>query len=369
MKSIFFVGARGIPDVMGGVEKMVERLCPLIAERGWNVCVAGAKPHMRSGQYRGGFLWRAPAPGFLANGGLLYLILALFKTFRMRPDIVQLAGLEPAFWLWAYKLTGCKIVVHLGADYHRRPRGRAGRWAIRCANYQLRWADSIITVTPALAKKLRRAGLAHNIHVIGNALDRAENFPERLRAPVRGEYILFVGRISRQQDIHGLIAAFCLFVKSHPHMQLVIVGEWDKSVRRRHMEALGDDRIVTLDSLPRSGLAALYRGARFFVNPSIREGHSNVLLDAISFGCPALLSDFPENRDLRLNAKHYFDPGNIRSTVSALHRAHANPEAFRVDTDRFPQWEDVAEQTIQVYRKLFADNAAERTLQGEPARF
>tara|TARA_R110000824_G_scaffold213074_3_gene399368 strand:+ start:1286 stop:2395 length:1110 start_codon:yes stop_codon:yes gene_type:complete len=366
MKSILVVGARGIPDVEGGVEKNAESLFPLIASRGWSVCVAGRKPYMQASQYRGVSLWCTPTLGFPKIDELLYSILTLFKAFRMRPDIVHLAGLQPAFWLWAYKLIGCKIVVRLGIDYHQRPVSGSRKWAIRCAKYQLRWADNIITVTPALAKKLRTSGIEQDIHVIGNALDRAENLAEGLSTPVNGDYILFVGQISQQKNIHSLIAAFRVFVESHPHMQLVIVGQWDKRAGRKQIEALGDDRIVMLGSLPRSSLAPLYRGARFFVNPSIREGHSNTLLEAISLGCPVLLSDLPENRDLRLNAKHYFSPENMRSMVSALDRAHANPDVFRVNYDRFPQWEEIADQTIHVYEKLIADDTAPRASNGEP---
>lgn len=368
MKTILVVGARGIPDVEGGVEKNAERLFPLLASRDWKVCVAGFKPYMQTGQYRGVSLWCAPSLGLLKIDRLLYTFATLIKAFRMRPDIVHFTGLEAAVLLWAYRLIGCKIVVRYGADCHAHPWSGPRKWTMRCAQYQLRWADKIIAVTPTLAKKLRASGNVQNIHVIGNALDRAENFPEDLRAPVEGDYMLFVGQISQKKNIHSLISAFRVFGKSHPQMQLVIVGEWDKNADRKKIVALGDDRIVMLGSLPRSGLAPLYRGARFFVNPSIREGHSNTLLEAISFGCPLLLSDLPENRDLRLNAKHYFSPGNIRSMVSALNRAHANPDVFRVTKDRFPQWEEIAEQTIHVYEKLFADDTAHQTSQGEPWR-
>ena len=357
MKSILVVGARGIPDVEGGIEKNAESLFPLIADQGWKVCVAGWKPYMQASHYRGVSLWTAPTPGFSKIDELVCAILTWFKALRMRPDIVHLAGLEPALLLWAYKLIGCKIVVRLGADCHQRPWSRAGKLLMRCARYQLRWADSIIAVTPALAKKLQASGIRNDIHVVGNALDRTENLEEGPGTQVNGDYILFVGQIPQQKNIHSLISAFRVFVKSHPKMQLVIVGQWDKRARRKQIEALGDDRIVMLGSLPRSSLASLYRGARFFVNPSIREGHSNTLLEAISFGCPVLLSDLPENRDLRLNAKHYFSPGNMRSMVSALDRAHANPDVFRVNCNRFPQWEKIAEQTIHVYEKLFTDDA------------
>ena len=367
MKSILVVGARGIPDVEGSAEKNVERLFPLIASRGWEVCVAGMKPYMQGGHYRGISLWHAPSLGVRKIDRLLYAVATLIQALRMRPDIVHFTSLESAVLLGAYKLIGCKIVVRYGANCHARPRYWPRNWAMRWAQYQLRWADNIIAVTPALVKKLHRSGNRKNIQVIGNGLDRAEHYPEGLRAPVSGDYILFVGQISQKKNIHSLISAFRVFAKSHPQMQLVIVGDWRKSSDRKQIAALGDDRIVMLGSLPRSALAPLYRGARFFVNPSIREGHSNSLLEAISFGCPVLLSDLPENRDLRLNAKHYFNPGNIRSMISALCRANANPDIFRVIKHRFPQWEEIAEQTIPVYEKLFADESDLQSSQGEPA--
>ena len=358
MKSILVIGARGIPDVIGGVEKNAERLFPLIAGRGWKVCIAGWKPFVRDLQYQGVSLWCAPMPRFLRTSVLLYSILTLFKAIRKRPDLVHFAGLESAILLWAYKLMGCKIVVRLGADCHHRPWSRSAKWVMRCAQFQLRWANNIIAVTPALASKLRSIGITQNIHVIGNGVDPSGNFPHASGSPISGDYILFVGQISQQKNIHGLIAAFLVFVKSHPHMKLVIAGDWDKDSGRKQIEALDDKRIVILGSVPRPQLTPLYCGARFFINPSIREGHSNTLLEAIGFDCPVLLSDLPENRDLRLNAKHYFRPGDVRSMVSALNRANANPDLFRVDSGRFPQWEEIADLTIGVYDRLFANEAA-----------
>gem|GEM_PF-581200 len=368
MKSILVVGVRGIPDVEGGVEKCTERLFPIIAGRGWQVRVAGMKPFIQSRDYRGIALWHAPALGIPKIDRWLYAAATLVKAFRMRPDIVHFTRLEAAQLLWAYRLAGCKIVVRYGADCDARPWSGLRHWATRWAHYQLRWADQIIAVTPALARKLRAGGAAQNIHVIGNALDRAEIFPEGPSAPVRGDYLLFVGQISQKKNIHSLISAYRVFAKRHPDMQLVIVGDWGKNSDRQKILALEDDRIVMLGSLPRSQLAPLYRGARFFVNPSIREGHSNTLLEAISLGCPVLLSDLPENRDLRLNAKHYFNPDNIRSIVSALNRAHANPDGFRVAPDRFPHWEEIADRTIHVYETLFADGAARSSAQRAPSQ-
>ena len=368
MKTILVVGVRGLPEVAGGVETHAERLFPLIARQGWAICVAGMKPFLQSRQYRGVQLWRAPSLGLRKIDRWLYAAATLVKAIRMRPDIVHFARLKSATLLLAYKLIGCKTVVRYGADCDAHPWSGPRKWAMRCAQYQLRWADSIVAQPPALARKLQASGKGGNSHIIVNALDRAADFPADRSAPVQGDYILFVGQISEKKNIQSLVSASRVFAKNHPQMQLVIVGDWSKSADRRKIKALGDERIVMFGSLPRSELAPLYRGARLFVNPSIREGHSNTLLEANSFGCPVLLSDLPGNRVLHLNAKHYFDPGNVRSMVSALNRAHANPDVFRVGSNRFPHWEKIADQTIDVYEQLFADDAARPTSQARRSR-
>lgn len=368
MKSILVVGVRGLPEVEGGVEKHAERLFPLVARQGWSVCVAGLKPFLKPGQYRGVRLWRAPWLGIAKVDRWLYAACTLVKALRMRPDIVHFARLESAALLLAYKLIGCKTVVRYGADCDAHPWSGPRRWVMRCAQFQLRWADSIIALTPALARKLQAAGQTGNIHIIGNALDQPENFPQGPKAPVSGDYILFVGQISQKKNVHSLISAYRVFAKRHPQVKLVIVGKWGRRAERKQIEALDNDGIIMLGALPRSALGPLYRDARFFVNPSVREGHSNTLLEAISAGCPVLLSDLPENRDLRLEAKHYFNPADLRSMVSALGRAHANPDAYRVAPDRFPQWKTIAEQTMAVYRKLFEGDTARRGSQVAPSR-
>ena len=368
MKSILVVGVRGLPEVEGGVEKHAERLFPLVARKGWTIWLAGMKPFLQSGPYDGLRLWRAPSLGVLKVDRWLYAAATLVKAIRIRPDIVHFARLESAALLLAYKLIGCKTVVRYGADCDAHPWTGPRKWTMRCAQYQLRWADSIVALTPALAKKLQASGRRSNIHIIGNALDLPEHFPDDAEPPVSGDYILFVGQISQKKNVHSLISAFRLFAKRHPQVKLVIVGDWGKRAERKQIEALNDDRIIMLGGLPRSELGPLYRGARFFVNPSVREGHSNTLLEAISTGCPVLLSDLPENRDLRLDAKHYFNPADVRSLVSALGRAHANPAAYRVAPDRFPQWEIIAEQTVAVYRKLFAGDAPHRDVQQARSR-
>jgi hypothetical protein len=54
--------------------------------------------------------------------------------------------------------------------------------------------------------------------------------------------------------------------------------------------------------------------------------------------------------------------------ISALNRANANPDAFRVAANRYPQWEAVADRTIDVYEKLFTGDAAQQSSRAVPSR-
>ena len=99
MATVFVVGARGIPDAEGGVEKAVERTFPLFVERGWNVIVAGLRQHISAKTYKGIELYPAPNWRFLGTDKLGYYLFAVSKAIKLKPDIVHLAGLGAALFL------------------------------------------------------------------------------------------------------------------------------------------------------------------------------------------------------------------------------------------------------------------------------
>ena len=369
MKSILVIGARGMPNAVGGVEKHAERLFPRVAARGWDVTLIGLQPSTNLENYADVRLLSAPSVRLFGTDMLFYYVWAFITALKMRPDIVHLSGLGAAFLIWAYRLIGCKIVVRYGAADCLPPKwGALGRSAFHMAEYQLRWADRVIAVTPKLARRLEKSGISQNVHIVGNGLDSSSDHPPRSQPPVAKEYILFVGTVTRQMNLDSLISAFFLFNKSHPDVKLVIAGGWDSIAYRRKIEALAGDKITVVGSKPRIELADYFRNARLFINPSVHECDSNALLEAVGFNCPILLSDIPENRALRLNAKHLFDPHNVESIVRALNRGYANPDSFRVGKEQFPDWDEITDQTIQIYRSMFGDLSPTESKPCKPSR-
>ncbi len=360
MSKIFVVGARGIPDVEGGAEKNAERLFPLLVARGWDVTLAGLRQNIRGSAYRGVKLIGAPSSRILKTDKLLYYVSAVLMALRRRPDIVHMQGLGSAIMLWAYKLMGAHTVVRYGsADYLLPKWGRLGRWGFLAAEYQLRWADAVIAVTPALADRLKARGIAGNVHVIANATDAADAFEEAGIELPRQPYFLAVGRLTVQKNVHRLIEGFNLFAAQRPHVTLAIAGGVDDETYMAQVRPLLGPQVSLLGRLPRSGMGALYGNAHAYVNSSIHEGSSNAVLEAISWRAPVLLSAIPENRDFRLPDHHYFDPEDPTAIAAALARADADRQAFVADRAAFLTWDEVAEKTSAIYRTFgFRPDAA-----------
>ena len=357
--TVMVVGARGIPDVEGGAEKNAEMLFPRIAAAGYRVVLFGLDGVLKGGSYRGVELRRAPNRRVLKTDKLFYYASAIFAARKIKPDIVHLQGLGASLFLWAYKMLGARVVVRYGsADYIVAKWGRIGRLGFRLAEYQTRYADAVIAVAPALARRLSERGIRDNVHVIANAVDEALPIEDAIPTEDHASYrpfILFVGRVTAQKNVHNVIAGFHLFAeRTGTAYTLLVAGGLEDTPYVDGLQSQLNERVVLLGRCNRARLEGLYRDCAVFVNGSMHEGSSNAVLEAIGRGCPVVLSEIAENRDFGLMDDAYFDPASPEAIADALAAAAAAPDRFRVDRDRFMTWSTVTEKTLTIYRAILA---------------
>lgn len=352
---ILVIGSRGLPDVEGGAEKNAECLFPLIASAGIDVTLMGLSKNISSASYKGVKLVPAPTSRFLKTDKILYYVYGLFYALKVRPDIVHFQGLGAAIFLFIYKMLGVKTVVRYGsADYVVGKWGAIARLGFRFSEWQLRFADAIVAVGPALASRLADAGVRDRVHIIANAVDLPVKNGPPPDLPDR-PYVLGVGRLTEQKNFHGLIDGYNRFRdETESPVELLIAGGVDNAGYEQQLKAMASPAVRFVGRIPRSKLGHFYAGAAVYVNSSIHEGNSNAVLEAISWGAPVLLSDIPENRDFGLDDKHYFDPDDAASLDNALRRVFDDREAFIVSPDRFLTWTEVAQRTYGVYSRLVA---------------
>lgn len=103
-----------------------------------------------------------------------------------------------------------------------------------------------------------------------------------------------------------MIAALQELVKTRPQARLLLVGNvldsgYHSFVRRCISEAQLEKQVRIVDFVPRQELGRLLRSADCFLLPSLQEGWSNAIMEAMYCGLPLILSDTGSARDIIKN--------------------------------------------------------------------
>jgi glycosyltransferase involved in cell wall biosynthesis len=227
-------------------------------------------------------------------------------------------GVVPALAAkWRY---GVPFVTTYGFPYSRLRRSRlSGALAARVESLGLQYADAVIVPTPELRAEVEgRVRDPAAIQLIPNGVDTARFAPGG-RAPAADTRILYVGRLSSEKNLETLVAAVA---KLAPRLEarLTLVGDGPLGERLRAAATELGVRLELVPSVDHRELPRLYGEADAFVLPSFVEGHSKVLIEAMSCGLPCVASDIPANRSVLADgaAGLLFDPHDAGALATRL---------------------------------------------------
>jgi len=105
-------------------------------------------------------------------------------------------------------------------------------------------------------------------------------------------------------------------------------------------------------------LSNLYKNAESFVFPSLYEGFGLPAIEAMSYGCPVLLSSIDVFREIADDAASFFDPkspDSIKEKIENLVYSKENKEKFINEAYRQIKkftWKNCANNTLDVYKKI-----------------
>jgi glycosyltransferase involved in cell wall biosynthesis len=148
-------------------------------------------------------------------------------------------------------------------------------------------ADAVTVPSSFAARSFVESGIAkEKVHVIPYGV-RLEKF-KKVADPPRDRFeVLFVGQIGLRKGVPYLLHAFAGL--RHPRKRLRFVGSVDPHIQRV-LERLPQDQVEFLGTQPQAEVARSMSSSHLLVLPSIEEGLSLVLGQAMACGCPVLAS-------------------------------------------------------------------------------
>ena len=176
-------------------------------------------------------------------------------------------------------------------------------------------------------------------------------------------YLLHHGTIQPRKNLKRLIAAFDQMTSHHADLDfdLVLAGQmgWaSDEIVNAASRSRGRGKVILAGVLGDSDLALLIKGATLAVVPSLYEGFSLPMVEAMACGVPTIASRTSCLPEISGNALTYFDPLSIEDMASCMHAVLCNSELSSslrqrgIDRARGFTWERCARETLNVLKKV-----------------
>jgi glycosyltransferase involved in cell wall biosynthesis len=221
------------------------------------------------------------------------------------------------------------------------------------------------------ANEAARLGIvSRNSCIIPNGIDLNEPAIAGATAPTaplemgKRRFLLFLGRVNWEKGLDRLIAAL-------PHIRdcdLIIAGNDEEGYQQRLVAIarhLGVQERITFAG-PVYGLqkAELLRQAVALVLPSYSENFGNVVLEAMSAGCPAIVTpEVGAAEIVRQTGGGVVLEGDPETMAAGINKLLAKPRVLREMAARGRTavhaqftWEAIARTTDRIYRRILADS-------------
>ena len=236
------------------------------------------------------------------------------------------------------------------------------RMGLRAA---VRRADAILTPSRNTAEdvlsrtKVDPAKL-HVVPLAASPPSRGVDVADALgRLKVRAPYVLFVGTIEPRKNLVRLVRAYRRVASTGLPHALVLAGPlgWQHEALMRELALEGPGEIVMTGPLDAGDLDAVFRAADAFVYPSLYEGFGLPVLEAMTRGVPAVVSNTSSLPEVSGDGAIGVNPRSIREIASAIETvctdvglAERLAAAGRARAERF-SWDETARRTLEVYER------------------
>lgn len=363
---IAMIGLKALPPKYGGFETAADEIGRRLVESGHHVTV-----YNRSGQsshpgkdYKGIELVTLPTLRSKHLSSIVHSFLCSLHCLSKNVDLVHYFITGNTLFAPIPRLFGKKIVCSVdGADWQRKKWGWFARSYLRLSERLAAWfCHGLIADSIDVARYYKEKYTANTVFIpYGMREDCSEGTEYLERYGVFDkQYVLFVGRLVPENNVHLLVAAFS-HVKTNK--KLIIVGDdpWGKKYIHS-LKSTRDDRIIYTGGIYGDGYEQLQKGAYLFVLPDEVGGTHPSLVEAMGFGNCVLVNDTPSNLEVVGDAGFSYRGSegaeDLRRQLQFLIDNPQIVEEYKVKAKRHAlahyRWDRVVQAHVELYHRVLA---------------
>ncbi len=368
------IGQKGLPARSGGIERHVEDLALRLVREGHEVIAYCRSSYVgdRGTQkyYEGVHCITVPTICSKHFETVIQTFFASIHALFMHADIIHYHGIGPSLFAWIPRLLAPRsrvIATFHCQDYFHQKWGWLARCVFRlgevvCCTLPHRTIAVSQTIQTYIKKTYGRDAVYLPNAVVLPSHEKSDTHVRQFGLS-KNNYILLVSRLVRHKNIHFVIKGYQVMQRRGSVLpKLAIVGSAchtdDYEAELKALSA-GDPNILFLGEQTGEPLAQLYCNARLFVHASQSEGLSYAILEAMSYGCPVLVSDIAENVEILHAVGTTFAANNIKDFIFKLNALLvsegapiASAQTYKSVIERFYNSETVFSQTLALYRQF-----------------
>jgi L-malate glycosyltransferase len=224
-------------------------------------------------------------------------------------------------------------------------------------------SDAVVSNSQGLKELALKSSPNQKIKVIYNGTDIL-NFRPDEKAKNSEKFIITLGgtRVTSRKGIKYLIEAVRKLSSRYPQICVTIIGEGSE---KESLESLAEkmeisDKINFLGRIEYKKIASYYQEASVFVLPSLNEGMSNAMLEALASGLPILATDTGGTKELVKDGENGFiiktkDSDDIADKIEILIKdkklCQKMGEKSREKAESM-SWNNVASEYIGIYKSI-----------------
>ena len=363
-----FGGFRSIPPKAGaaGSDKFALELYPRLVSKGHSlVAYSRIYPDDKDAlhtEYKGVHIKYFKTVKKAGFDTLVHSGKATFDViFRNTADVVHLHSGANSIWAVILRLAGKRVVVsQFAMDWKRDKWPWYGKLFYMVSNYLTAYCPNAVAFDNVFTKEYFEKKFSRKYQFIpyGSEVKLPPPNTKILDTIgiVEGEYFLFVGRFIPDKGLHLLVEAFS---KLKTTKKLVMIGgSPNPGVYESEIKNATDKRIIFPGYVYGDDTNILMNNAYAYIQPSLIEGLSPVILTVMGLGTPLICSDIVENTFICGDNAVTFTSGNAESLQQKLQFALDNSTLLKTkaalgktDISRRFNWDKITDEYIELLKK------------------